>query len=291
MRLRLAAPAPSVVQRVLRTQYVSPEKGGVLRTNVQRPHQRALLLIAVVALLVVPLTLLGKSSHGASATLTAAPRQELVSAVVPSSTPPVTSRSTSSPTVHHHVATTPAPKVHHPVVAIHAPHVRTSTTPRVRPATAAHLAAVRAANRRAALAQAAAARRAVLRARAIYHQRLLAEHRAAVRQAAARRAAERRAAARAAWARRHLHAPAAVHGRYRTGVATWYSWRPGQCATSYLPKGTRIYVHEVGTSLTISCVVTDRQARNPGRVVDLNEESFSELAPLNKGVVRVIVTW
>ncbi len=79
--------------------------------------------------------------------------------------------------------------------------------------------------------------------------------------------------------------------RERIGIATWYSYIPGQCATSYLPKGTRITVTDLASGRSIQCVVTDRQAYSPGRVVDLSETQFSELAPLWQGVVKVRVTW
>ena len=96
------------------------------------------------------------------------------------------------------------------------------------------------------------------------------------------------------------HAPVATHPtvrplvgstHYRIGVATWYSYVPGQCATSYLPMGTRINVEDLDTGVTVSCVVTDRQDYSPGRVVDLNETQFSQLTALWRGVVRVKVSW
>jgi hypothetical protein len=37
--------------------------------------------------------------------------------------------------------------------------------------------------------------------------------------------------------------------------------------------------------------VTDYQPYSPTHVVDLNEASFAELAPLSQGVVEVRVTW
>ncbi len=77
----------------------------------------------------------------------------------------------------------------------------------------------------------------------------------------------------------------------RIGVATWYSYVPGQCATSYLPMGTRITVEDLETGVSVSCVVTDRQDYSPGRVVDLNETQFSQLTALWRGVVRVKVSW
>jgi beta-lactam-binding protein with PASTA domain len=79
--------------------------------------------------------------------------------------------------------------------------------------------------------------------------------------------------------------------RYRIGLATWYSYVPGRCASSYLPNGTRITVRNLASGRAIACVVTDRQGAGDGRVVDLSETQFSQLAPLWKGVVRVKVSW
>ena len=79
--------------------------------------------------------------------------------------------------------------------------------------------------------------------------------------------------------------------RYRIGLATWYSYFPGRCATSYLPMGTRIWVRNLATGRTITCVVTDRQGSTTGRVADLSETQFAELAPLARGIVRVKVWW
>ncbi|MBW4030272.1 MAG: hypothetical protein HIU57_06295 [Acidobacteria bacterium] len=77
----------------------------------------------------------------------------------------------------------------------------------------------------------------------------------------------------------------------RAGVATWYSYVPGRCATWFLPMGTRINVEDLNNGHVISCVVTDREAARGNRVVDLSESQFAQLAPLGVGVVPVRVTW
>ena len=79
--------------------------------------------------------------------------------------------------------------------------------------------------------------------------------------------------------------------RFKIGIATWYSWHPGQCATSYLPKGTHIKIRSLRTGRTVYCVVTDSQPYSKNRVVDLAIPQFSRLAPLARGVEHVIVTW
>jgi hypothetical protein len=77
----------------------------------------------------------------------------------------------------------------------------------------------------------------------------------------------------------------------KVGVATWYNYIPGQCATAFLPKGTRITVTDLSTGRSISCVITDREAAGGDHIVDLSETQFAELAPLGQGVIRVRVTW
>jgi beta-lactam-binding protein with PASTA domain len=79
--------------------------------------------------------------------------------------------------------------------------------------------------------------------------------------------------------------------RYRIGVATWYSYIPGHCATSYLPFGTRLTVRDLSNGHVVHCIVTDREGRGAGRVVDLSRTEFVQLAALWRGVVRVKVSW
>jgi hypothetical protein len=165
-----------------------------------------------------------------------------------------------------------------------------TTTTTLRSASEVRLrAALNARRRRLVLDRRQAHLRALARAR---HEAAL--HRAALHRAAAHRAALRRAAAHRRWLRTHRHHKVVVvrHGQHLTGVATWYAWHPGQCATSYRPKGTRIWVENLANHKTISCLVTDYEPRNtPGRIVDLDTQQFAELAPLAQGVIRVRVTW
>jgi rare lipoprotein A (peptidoglycan hydrolase) len=90
--------------------------------------------------------------------------------------------------------------------------------------------------------------------------------------------------------------PAAVSSvvsgsNFKVGVATWYNYVPGHCATWYLPKGTRITVDDLTTGKSITCIISDREAHESDHVVDLNETQFSELEPLSKGVISVKVSW
>jgi rare lipoprotein A len=77
-----------------------------------------------------------------------------------------------------------------------------------------------------------------------------------------------------------------------TGVATWYSEAPaGTCASPTLAFGTVVTVTNITTGARTVCTVADREADNPGRIVDLSTSGFSQIAPLAQGVVNVTVSW
>ena len=78
---------------------------------------------------------------------------------------------------------------------------------------------------------------------------------------------------------------------YKIGVATWYNYIPGQCASPFLPEGTRLTVLDLTTGRSISCVITDRENHGGDHVVDLSETQFAQLEPLWRGVISVKVTW
>jgi rare lipoprotein A (peptidoglycan hydrolase) len=90
----------------------------------------------------------------------------------------------------------------------------------------------------------------------------------------------------------HIVKPKRILPDSRVGTATWYWWHPGQCASPWLPKGTRVWIRDLSTGKIVSCLITDREADNRGgRVVDMDARLFEELAPLPRGVVRVKVMW
>lgn len=146
---------------------------------------------------------------------------------------------------------------------------------------------VAAAHRRAARRQAVEDHHAdTVAAASAVERRRLAHHAAAVhRNEALQDAAAHRAAVRAAAAARRLRA------HTRVGIATWYAWYPGQCASPFLPHGTLLTVTDLATHKTIQCLVTDTEAHNPGRVVDLSASCFEELGVLSQGVILVRITW
>jgi rare lipoprotein A (peptidoglycan hydrolase) len=76
-----------------------------------------------------------------------------------------------------------------------------------------------------------------------------------------------------------------------TGLASWYGAPAGTCASPTLAFGTVVTVTDLGTGASVRCTVDDREAHNPGRVIDLAPVTFSQLASLAVGVIEVRLTW
>jgi len=75
------------------------------------------------------------------------------------------------------------------------------------------------------------------------------------------------------------------------GGASWYGARAGTCASPTLAFGTVVTVTDLSTGASVRCTVDDREARNPGRVIDLSPATFSQLASLLVGVIGVRLSW
>jgi rare lipoprotein A (peptidoglycan hydrolase) len=76
-----------------------------------------------------------------------------------------------------------------------------------------------------------------------------------------------------------------------TGGASWYGSPAGTCASPTLAFGTVVTVTDLSTGVSVHCTVDDREAHNPGRVIDLSPATFSQLARLTVGVIEVRLTW
>jgi Lytic transglycolase len=76
-----------------------------------------------------------------------------------------------------------------------------------------------------------------------------------------------------------------------TGLASWYGSPAGTCASPTLAFGTVVTVTDVSSGQAVRCTVDDREAHNPGRVIDLSPATFSLLASLPVGVIEVRLTW
>jgi uncharacterized protein YabE (DUF348 family) len=75
------------------------------------------------------------------------------------------------------------------------------------------------------------------------------------------------------------------------GEASWY-WRSGYTAAhKTLPFGTVVKVTNLANGRTVTVTIDDRGPYVEGRVIDLSDDAFKELAPLSTGVIDVKLEW
>jgi len=84
---------------------------------------------------------------------------------------------------------------------------------------------------------------------------------------------------------------AAGHGTVE-GQASWYA-RSGMCAAHLtLPKGTMVRVTNLDNGASVTVIIDDRGPYGiPGRIIDLCQTAFAQIAPLGQGVASVSLTW
>ena len=77
----------------------------------------------------------------------------------------------------------------------------------------------------------------------------------------------------------------------QTGQASWYDDDPGTCAHNSAPLGTILRVTNVDNGRWVNCKVTGRGPYVQGRIVDLDRQSFGQIAAHSEGVIDVRVEW
>jgi rare lipoprotein A len=81
----------------------------------------------------------------------------------------------------------------------------------------------------------------------------------------------------------------------QSGHATWYeqpsSYGTGGCAHPTLPFGTLVRVTNRGNGRATTCTVNDRGPYATGRIIDLDDDVFAQIATLDSGVISVSITW
>lgn len=75
------------------------------------------------------------------------------------------------------------------------------------------------------------------------------------------------------------------------GGASWYDYRPGECAHQTIPKGTVVTIRSLATGATTKCTVTDRGPYGAGRIIDLDRATFAQLADPSDGIIQVEISW
>ena len=84
------------------------------------------------------------------------------------------------------------------------------------------------------------------------------------------------------------------HG-HQTGQASWYDFCKvdgDYAANLSLPFGTVVTVRNLDNDETVTVVINDRGPYGvPGRIIDLCDSAFAQIAPLGQGVADVEITW
>jgi rare lipoprotein A (peptidoglycan hydrolase) len=84
------------------------------------------------------------------------------------------------------------------------------------------------------------------------------------------------------------------HGS-QIGQASWYDFckiEGDYAAHLTLPFGTVVTVRNLDNDETVTVVINDRGPYGvPGRIIDLCDSAFAQIAPLGKGVADVEITW
>ena len=82
------------------------------------------------------------------------------------------------------------------------------------------------------------------------------------------------------------------HGHSQDGAASWYGVSGLTAASPSLPFGTVVHVTDLANGRTINVRIEDRgPSAGGGRILDLSELAFSQLAPPGAGVIQVKLQW
>ncbi|HZT65355.1 MAG TPA: septal ring lytic transglycosylase RlpA family protein [Acidimicrobiales bacterium] len=80
-------------------------------------------------------------------------------------------------------------------------------------------------------------------------------------------------------------------GHSETGQASWYNGPAGQCANNSIPFGTVVTVTNLANGASTQCTVESRGPYEGGRIIDLTEATFSQIASPSQGVINVRIQW
>lgn len=77
----------------------------------------------------------------------------------------------------------------------------------------------------------------------------------------------------------------------QSGKASWYSYPGLTAAHRTLPMGTVVRVTNLGNGKQVTVTIRDRGPYIDGRIIDLSQSAFSEIAPTSSGVINVKIEW
>ncbi|HEX2024834.1 MAG TPA: ubiquitin-like domain-containing protein [Actinomycetota bacterium] len=77
----------------------------------------------------------------------------------------------------------------------------------------------------------------------------------------------------------------------QTGLASWYHRTGMVAAHQSLPFGTQVKVTNLATGRSVVVVINDRGPFVGGRVIDLSDDAYAQLAPLGSGTINVRLAW
>ncbi|HJP66087.1 MAG TPA: RlpA-like double-psi beta-barrel domain-containing protein [Actinomycetota bacterium] len=84
---------------------------------------------------------------------------------------------------------------------------------------------------------------------------------------------------------------AAVSTGVEYGQATWYGCDGMHAAHKTLPFGTLVTVTNLDNGRTVTVTINDRGPYAEGRIIDLCDGAFAQIAPLDQGVANVKITY
>lgn len=86
-----------------------------------------------------------------------------------------------------------------------------------------------------------------------------------------------------------------IHGtrdpNVQQGLASWYHRSGMTAAHRTLPFGTRVKVTNLANGKSVWVTIDDRGPFIDGRIIDLSDDAFVQLAPLGAGTINVRITW
>lgn len=83
----------------------------------------------------------------------------------------------------------------------------------------------------------------------------------------------------------------AISGNTQSGKASWYNIGGLTAAHRSLPFGTVVRVTNLANGKTVTVTIQDRGPFVSGRIIDLSESAFAEIASTSTGVINVKIEW